>query len=109
MLRYWPIKPMKYVYIMMLSLKILEQCHHAQVSQQPIRMETNSMSIYINGVSKLELAIRMTERQNHQAAEIGLFDPIVSASERPSPNLQKIMRVVAKLKKNTKPVMEVFE
>ena len=67
------------------------------------------MSAYINGASKLELAISMTERQNHQAAEIGLFDPIVSAPERPSPNLQKIMRIVAKFKKNTKPVMEVFE
>jgi hypothetical protein len=88
---------------------MLEQSHNALASQQPIKMETNSMSIYINGASNLELAISMTERQNHQAAEMGLFDPIVSAPERPSPNLQKIMRVVAKLKKNTKPVMEVFE
>ena len=67
------------------------------------------MSIYMNGASNLELALSMTERQNHQAAEIGLFDSIVSSPERPSPNLQKIMRVVAKFKKNTKPVMEVFE
>ena len=91
---------MNYVCIMILSLKILKQCHYAQVSQQPIKTETNSMSININGASNLELAISMTERQNHQAAEIGLFDPIVSAPERPSPNLQKIMRVVAKFKKS---------
>jgi hypothetical protein len=58
----------------------------------------------MQGASKLELAISMTERQNHLAAEIGLFDPIVSSSERPSPNLQKIMQVVAKFKKDTKPV-----
>jgi hypothetical protein len=90
------------------SLKILERCPYAQVSQQPIKTEPNSMSTYINGASNLELAISMTERQNHQAAEIGLFDPIVSATERPSPNLQKIMRVVAKFKKNTKPVIEGF-
>jgi hypothetical protein len=67
------------------------------------------MSMYINAASNLELAIGMTERQNHQAAEIGLFDPIVPAPERPSPNLQKIMRIVVKFKKNTKPVMEEFE
>jgi hypothetical protein len=67
------------------------------------------MSSYINAASNLELAISMTARQNQQAAEIGLFDPIVSAPERPLPNLQKIMRIVAKFKKNTKPVMEGFE
>lgn len=94
---------------MMLSLKIREQCHHAQVSQQPIRMETNSMSINIDSGSKLALALCMTERQNQQSAEIGLFDPILSAAERPSPNLQKIMQVVAKFKKNPNPVMEVFD
>jgi hypothetical protein len=67
------------------------------------------MSICINAASSLELAISMTAQQNHQAAETGLFDPIVSAPERPSQNLQKIMRIVAKFKKNAKPVMEVFE
>jgi hypothetical protein len=60
------------------------------------------MSMNINGDAKLALAISMTERQNQQAAEIGLFDPLLSVPGRPSPHLQKILQVVAKFKKDTK-------
>jgi hypothetical protein len=56
------------------------------------------MSININIDSKQALAISMTERQNQQAAEMGLLEAASYAPGTLSPSLQKIMWVVAKLK-----------